>query len=188
MPYIFIIHFLHHSTGEITQKARRRAYLDSVLDFAGVVSDDEGGLHDSGELDVAVSFMLTLELVQQRLIGGLRETGGNGRELISAEERKKKKKQERERRAQTKQILRRHSTTISRRVIILHFKWRATNSLPKGDTLSALPRLRLIFSTVLPPLRRRRSRAPLTSDCCIKHPRGKPFAAEACPRVFRGGP
>ena len=41
------------------------------------MSDDEGGLHDSGELDVAVSFMLSLELVQQGLIGSLGETGGN---------------------------------------------------------------------------------------------------------------
>lgn len=63
--------------------APQHPYLDSVLDFAGVVSDDEGGLHDGGELDVAVSFMLTLELVQQGLIGGLRETGGNGNDLIS---------------------------------------------------------------------------------------------------------
>lgn len=53
-------------------------HLDSVLDFASVVSDDEGGLHDGRELDVAVSFMLTLELVQQGLIGGLGETEGSG--------------------------------------------------------------------------------------------------------------
>lgn len=52
------------------------SHLDSVLDLPGVVSDDEGRLHDSGELDVTVSFMLTLELVQQGLIGGLRETRG----------------------------------------------------------------------------------------------------------------
>lgn len=51
------------------------SHLDSVLDFTSVVSDDEGGLHDSRELDVAVSFMLTLELVQQGLIGRLGETG-----------------------------------------------------------------------------------------------------------------
>lgn len=54
--------------------SRDSSYLDSVLDFPSVVSDDEGRLHDSGELDVAVSFMLTLELVQQGLIGSLRET------------------------------------------------------------------------------------------------------------------
>lgn len=60
-------------------RGRERApHLDSVLDFASVVSDDEGGLHDGRELDVAVSFMLTLELVQQGLIGGLGETEGNG--------------------------------------------------------------------------------------------------------------
>lgn len=53
------------------------SHLDSVLDFAGVVSDDEGGLHDGRELDVAVSVMLSLELVQQGLVGGLRETRGN---------------------------------------------------------------------------------------------------------------
>ena len=51
------------------------SHLDSVLDFTSVVSDDEGGLHNSRELDVAVSFMLTLELVQQGLIGRLGETG-----------------------------------------------------------------------------------------------------------------
>lgn len=51
------------------------SHLDSVLDFSSIVPDDEGWLHDSRELDVAVSFMLTLELVQQGLIGGLRETG-----------------------------------------------------------------------------------------------------------------
>lgn len=51
------------------------SHLDSILDFTGVVSDDEGGLHNSRELDVAVSFMLTLELVQQGLIGRLGETG-----------------------------------------------------------------------------------------------------------------
>lgn len=51
------------------------SHLDSVLDFTGVVSYDEGRLHDSGELDVGVSLMLTLELVQQGLIGSLRETG-----------------------------------------------------------------------------------------------------------------
>lgn len=55
------------------------SHLDAVLDFSSVVSDDEGRLHDSGELDVAVSFMLTLELVQQRLIGGLGETKGHSR-------------------------------------------------------------------------------------------------------------
>lgn len=43
------------------------------------MSDDEGRLHDSGELDVAVSFMLTLELVQQRLIGRLGETEEHSR-------------------------------------------------------------------------------------------------------------
>lgn len=37
------------------------------------MSDDESGLHDGGELNVAVSLMLTLELVQQGLIGSLRE-------------------------------------------------------------------------------------------------------------------
>lgn len=55
------------------------SHLDSVLDFPSVVSDDEGGLHDSRELDVAVSFMLTLELVQQGLISSLRETGRRDR-------------------------------------------------------------------------------------------------------------
>lgn len=42
------------------------------------MADDEGWLHDSGELNVAVSFMLTLELVQQGLIGGL----GEARETV----------------------------------------------------------------------------------------------------------
>ena len=39
-------------------------HLDPVLDLAGVVVDDEGGLHDGGELDVAVSVVLPSELVQ----------------------------------------------------------------------------------------------------------------------------
>lgn len=59
-----------------TDTSAHVSHLDSILDFASVVSDDEGGLHDSRELDVAVSFMLTLELVQQGLIGSLRETKG----------------------------------------------------------------------------------------------------------------
>lgn len=49
--------------------------LDTVLDLASVVSDNEGRLHDSGELDVGVPLMLPLELIQQSLVGGLRETG-----------------------------------------------------------------------------------------------------------------
>lgn len=49
--------------------------LDAVLDFAGVVSDNEGRLHDSGELNVAVGLVLPLELVQQSLVVGLGETG-----------------------------------------------------------------------------------------------------------------
>ncbi len=53
---------------------KKKSHLDSVLDFTSIVSDDEGRLHDSRELDVAVSFMLTLELVQQGLIGSLGET------------------------------------------------------------------------------------------------------------------
>lgn len=60
----------------LSNNTQAASHLDAVLDFTGVVSDDEGRLHDSGELDVAVSFMLTLELVQQRLIGGLGETKG----------------------------------------------------------------------------------------------------------------
>lgn len=48
--------------------------LDTVLDLAGIVSDNEGGLHNSRELDVAVPLMLSLELIQQSLVGGLRET------------------------------------------------------------------------------------------------------------------
>lgn len=51
------------------------SHLDAVLDFAGVVSDDEGRLHDCGELDVAVGLVLPLELVQQGLVVGLGETG-----------------------------------------------------------------------------------------------------------------
>ena len=51
-------------------------YLDAVLDFAGVVADNEGGLHDGGELDVAVPLMLPFELVQQGLVRGLGETKG----------------------------------------------------------------------------------------------------------------
>lgn len=60
-------------------------HLHSVFDFASVVSDDEGGLHDSRELDVAVSFMLTLELVQQGLIGGLGETERDGNSMRRGE-------------------------------------------------------------------------------------------------------
>lgn len=48
--------------------------LDPVLDLAGIVADNEGGLHDSGELDVAVPLVLPLEFIQQSLVGGLRET------------------------------------------------------------------------------------------------------------------
>lgn len=47
--------------------------LHTVLDLARVVSDNEGGLHDGRELDVAVPLVLPLELIQQRLVGGLRE-------------------------------------------------------------------------------------------------------------------
>lgn len=49
------------------------SHLHAVLDLSGVVSDDEGWLHDGRKLDVAVSLVLPLELVQQRLVGGLRE-------------------------------------------------------------------------------------------------------------------
>lgn len=52
--------------------------LDTVLDLASVVSDNEGGLHDGRELDVAVPLVLPLELIQQSLVGGLRETGIKG--------------------------------------------------------------------------------------------------------------
>lgn len=38
------------------------------------MSDDEGRLHDGRKLNVAVSFMLPLELVQQSLVGRLGET------------------------------------------------------------------------------------------------------------------
>lgn len=49
------------------------AHLHAVLDLSSVVSDDEGRLHDGRKLDVAVSFVLPLELVQQCLVGGLWE-------------------------------------------------------------------------------------------------------------------
>ena len=52
---------------------KESTHLDAVLDLAGVVSDDEGRLHDSGELHVAVPFMLPFELVQQGLVAGLGE-------------------------------------------------------------------------------------------------------------------
>lgn len=48
--------------------------LDTILDFTSIVSDNEGGLHDCRELDVAVPVMLPLEFIQQCLVGGLRET------------------------------------------------------------------------------------------------------------------
>lgn len=49
------------------------SHLHAVFDLPSVVLDDEGRLHDGRKLDVAVSLMLSLELVQQRLVGGLRE-------------------------------------------------------------------------------------------------------------------
>lgn len=48
-------------------------HLHAVLDLSSVVSDDEGRLHDGRKLDVAVSLVLSLEFVQQCLVGGLRE-------------------------------------------------------------------------------------------------------------------
>lgn len=56
--------------------------LDTVLDLASIVSDDEGGLHDGRELDVAVPLMLPLELIQQSLVGGLRETETRGQKSL----------------------------------------------------------------------------------------------------------
>lgn len=47
--------------------------LDTILDLASIVFDNEGGLHDSRELDVAIPLMLPLELIQQSLVGGLWE-------------------------------------------------------------------------------------------------------------------
>lgn len=49
--------------------------LNPVLDFASIVLDDEGRLHDGRELDVPVALMLPPELIQEGLVGGLRETG-----------------------------------------------------------------------------------------------------------------
>lgn len=48
--------------------------LDSVLHFARVVFDDESWLHHCWEFNVGVPFVLTLELVQQCLVCGLRKT------------------------------------------------------------------------------------------------------------------
>lgn len=56
--------------------------LDTVLDLASIVSDNEGRLHDSGELDVGVPLMLPLELIQQSLVGGLRETEIKGQKSL----------------------------------------------------------------------------------------------------------
>lgn len=50
------------------------------------MSDDEGGLHDGRKLDVAVSFMLPLELIQQSLVGRLRETEKKKREQIDTKD------------------------------------------------------------------------------------------------------
>ncbi len=52
----------------------RVSHLDAVFDLAGVVSDDEGWLHDGRELDVTVSLVLPLKLIQQSLIRRLRKT------------------------------------------------------------------------------------------------------------------
>lgn len=49
--------------------------LHSILDFACVVFDDESWLHHCWKFNVGVPFVLTLELVQQGLVGGLRKTG-----------------------------------------------------------------------------------------------------------------
>lgn len=59
-----------------------RADLDAVLDLPSIVSDNEGGLHDSRELDVAVPLMLPLELIQQSLVGGLGETEIKGQKSL----------------------------------------------------------------------------------------------------------
>lgn len=48
--------------------------LDTILDLSSIVSDNEGWLHDSREVNVVVTLVLPLKLVQQRLVGGLRET------------------------------------------------------------------------------------------------------------------
>lgn len=128
------------------------------------MSDDEGGLHDGGELDVAVPFVLTLELVQQGLIGGLRETGGKGRDYISTEEKEKKRK----RPPQTKRILRQPSLTVSLRVIdcrggsggklvTLHFLPSRRVWKGKLDTWPALLQLGLSLFTVSTPLHRGRT-------------------------------
>lgn len=52
--------------------------LDTVLDLASIVSNNESRLHDGRELDVAVRLMLPLKLIQQGLVGGLRETEVKG--------------------------------------------------------------------------------------------------------------
>lgn len=49
------------------------SHLHAVLDLSSVVSDNKSRLHDSRKLDVAVSLVLSLELVQQGLVCGLRE-------------------------------------------------------------------------------------------------------------------
>lgn len=49
------------------------SHLHTVLDLSSVVSDDKRWLHDGRKLDVAVPFVLPLELVQQRLVSGLWE-------------------------------------------------------------------------------------------------------------------
>lgn len=48
--------------------------LHSILHFARVVFDDESRLHDRWKFNVGVPFMLTLKLVQQCLVCGLRKT------------------------------------------------------------------------------------------------------------------
>lgn len=60
-----------------------RSHLHAVLDLPGVVPDDEGWLHDGRKLNVAVSLVLPLELVQQSLVGGLREAVMEQRKSLS---------------------------------------------------------------------------------------------------------
>ena len=59
--------------------------LDPVFDLASIVADDEGGLHDSRKLNVAVSLMLPSELVQQSLVGGLGKARASAQEGMESE-------------------------------------------------------------------------------------------------------
>lgn len=73
IPLYFVIKIYFKQDDGFEIPVKSPTDLDAVFDFASIVPDDESGLHDGRELYVAVPFVLPLELIQQCLIGGLRE-------------------------------------------------------------------------------------------------------------------